>query len=43
MTKIEDINQMVASKDKLARLKDETSKDEILQAMKAAIDRKSVV
>ena len=37
MTKIEDINQMVASKDKLARLKDETSKDEILQAVKAAI------
>lgn len=37
MTKIQDINQMVASEDKLARLKDETSKDEVLQAVKAAI------
>ena len=37
MTNIEDINQMVASEDKLARLKDETSKDEVLQAVKAAI------
>ena len=37
MTKIQDINQMVASKDKLARLKDETSKDEVLQAVKASI------
>ena len=37
MTKIEDINQMAASEDKLARLKDETYKHEILQAVKAAI------
>ena len=37
MTKIEDINQMEASEDKLARLKDETSKDEVLQAVEAAI------
>ena len=39
MPKIEDINQMVASEDKMARLKDETSKDEVLQAVKAAIQR----
>ena len=39
MPKIEDINQMVASEDKLARLKDETNKDEVLQAVKAAIQR----
>ena len=37
MTKIEDINEMVASEDKLVRRKDETSKDEVLQAVKAAI------
>ena len=30
---------MVASEDKLARLKDETNKDEVLQAVKAAIQR----
>ena len=34
MPKIEHINQMVASEDKMARLKDETSKDEVLQTMK---------
>ena len=39
MPKIENINQMVASEDKLARLKDETNKDEVLQAVKAAIQR----
>ena len=39
MPKIEDINQMVASEDKMARLKEETSKDEALQAVKAAIQR----
>ena len=39
MPKIEDINQMVASEDKMARLKDDTSKDEVLQAVTAAIQR----
>lgn len=39
MPKIEGINQMVASEDKMARLKDETSKDDVLQAVKAAIQR----
>ena len=37
MPKIEDINQMVASEDKMVRLKDDTSKDEVLQAVTAAI------
>ena len=36
-SQIEEINQMVASGDKLSRLKDETDKDEVLEAVKAII------
>ena len=36
-SQIEDINQMIASRDKLSRLKNETDKDEVLLAVKAII------
>ena len=37
-SQIEEINQMITSADKLSRLKNETNKDEVLQAVKMIIE-----
>ena len=37
MPRIEEINQMIASEEKMLRLKNETNKDEALQMVKAII------